>query len=297
MPGREERTGRRGEGIERGEYSPQQDVAELARPLEGLEIDHLRSVLRRVVNAELVPQLILAEKSILDSAGKSASKTVAHPTGKDVADFQVLVLHEDTFDCFNFINALRARGVSLPSIYLGLFAPLAKELGQKWESDDLSFIEVTKAVAKMQSLVHTFSEDSDPAGPLGAAHRIVLASPPEEQHRLGMLIVSRIFEMEGWDVSGGSDLSTGGQLNKVVHDKWFGVVGLSASSEQTAVRLKQAIDDLRAASKNRSISVIVGGNGFIEHPEISRDIGADDLASDVEEALQKAERLIKRPGA
>jgi hypothetical protein len=44
---------------------PASNFAELAEPPEGLEIDHLKEVLRRVVDTDVVPQLIIAEKSLL----------------------------------------------------------------------------------------------------------------------------------------------------------------------------------------------------------------------------------------
>jgi hypothetical protein len=40
-----------------------------------------------------------------------------------------------------------------------------------------------------------------------------------------MLIVSQLFEMEGWEVEGGSQLVAGQPLADMVHNEWFGVVG------------------------------------------------------------------------
>lgn len=304
MPDREEGLTRQREvdGANRN-ASVSTDIAALAVPPGRLEVDYLKSVLSRVVNADLVPRLVLAEKTLLQNAGEAGSdgivrrSGVSTPTKSEVSAFQVLVLYRDTYECFEFINALRERGVSLADLYLGLFTPLARELGSRWENDSLSFVDVTKAIGRLQSLVHTFSDNGAELHPLDAAHKIVLASPPQEQHVLGMLIVSKLFEMEGWSVSGGPSLHTGRPLNELVHGEWFGVVGLTASTEDHAIELKRAIDQLRKSSCNDTISVIVGGHGFDEHPELSKEIGADELVTDGEDAVTKAEKLISTSDA
>lgn len=282
----------------------------LLHPVVPPQHDRMQSILSRIVRAKIVPQLVMADKTALLPAAGAAAKVslnkterslsdsaqTHHPTRDDRNRFEVIVLYSDTFDCFSFVSALRERGVSLPDIYLGLFQPVAEHLGQRWEEDSLSFVEVTRAIGLMQTLVRTLGADGKTPHPIDAAHRIALASPSNEQHALGMLIVSQLFEMEGWEVEGGSQLVAGQPLNNLVHDEWFGVVGLSASSEESARRLKSVIDDLRQASVNESISVIVGGQGFANHPELSDEVGADGLATDAMDAIAKAEQLLKRSG-
>ena len=282
----------------------------LLRPPMPPEVDTLRSILSQVVRTEIVPQLIVAEKSALgalwpnsdrlpandetSALGESRAAPAMRPSAFEREQFEVIVLYRDTFDCFAFVGALRDRGISLTDIYLGLFQPVAQHLGQRWSEDSLSFLEVTKAIGQIQTMVHALGSGEVKPHPVDQAHRIVLASRPEEQHALGMLVLSQLFEMQGWEVEGGSHLKTGRQLDDLVHNQWFGVVGLSASSEEGARQLKASIDSLRESSMNNSIAVIVGGNGFIEHPEISDEIGADGVAVDGLEAVGKAEQLLNR---
>lgn len=287
------------------EGSKETDLVDfLLRPPAPPEAGLLRSILSEVVQTEIVPQLIVAEKSAFQAfgnqtgsraeAGEADKDRGLRPSAAEREQFEVLVLYRDTFDCFSFVNALRARGVSLTDIYLGLFQPVAEHLGQRWTEDSLSFMEVTKAVGQIQTLVHTLGANETKPHPMDDAHRIVLASQPHEQHSLGMLIMSELFELRGWDVEGGVHLHTGEPLDKLVHREWFGVVGLSASSEDAARQLKASIDSLRQASRNDSIAVIVGGSGFVEHPELSAEIGADGVAADGADAVETAEQLLRR---
>ncbi len=263
-----------------------------ATPCEAVEFGEARQLLAEVVKSEIVPQLIGAKKDHSRLEPCVQTNALCNPSPDDKAEFRSLLLAGDTFGCIGFVEKLRTRGIALPEIYLGLFTPVANDLGNEWKADELSFIEVTKAVGKLQSLVHEIGCGEQTRRPLDAGHRIVFASAPGEQHVLGILIISRLFEMEGWHVAGGASLQAGGELNGVVRSEWFGVVGLSASTEQRALKLKQAIADLRERSLNRSISVVVGGTAFAHNPEICPEIGADALAVDVRDAIVKAEALL-----
>lgn len=268
-----------------------EEIRRLIKPVGRIEIDGLRQALERVVEREVIPQLILAEKGALLSSHPAEPES-RDATTAEMDAFQVLIIHRNTSDCLDFVSALKNGGLSLRSIYLGLFAPVAKQLGRKWDNDELDFVDVTIALGKLQTLLHDFAEPSGPLDPLDAARRIVLASSPDEQHALGMLIVSELFRMKGWDVSGGPGLAVGADLNSMVNDNWYGVVGLSAGTEERARQLKSEIDSIRRASRNQAISVLVGGPGFIEHPEISMSIGADGVAGDADEAVSRAESMI-----
>ncbi|HSP24878.1 MAG TPA: cobalamin B12-binding domain-containing protein [Saliniramus sp.] len=268
-----------------------EEIHRLIRPVKRIEIDGLRQALESVVKSEVIPQLILAEKSALLTS-HSAKAESRDATTAEVDAFQVLIIHRNTSDCFEFVSALKNGGLSLRSIYLGLFAPVAQQLGTKWDNDELSFVDVTIALNRLQTLLHDFAEPTGQLDPLDAARRIVLASSPDEQHALGMLIVSELFRMKGWDVSGGPGLAVGTDLNSMVNDNWYGVVGLSAGTEERARQLKSEIDNIRRASRNQAISVLVGGPGFIEHPEISMSIGADGVAGDADDAVSKAQGMI-----
>jgi MerR family transcriptional regulator, light-induced transcriptional regulator len=288
-----------GEGLDGGSWPADQagapfefnEIRRLTSPVRRIEVDRLRRALERVVKREVIPQLILADKGALNAEPVAAERNA---TAEEVDAFQVLVIHRNASDCVAFVDALKSGGLSLRSIYLGLFAPVAKQLGTKWDNDELSFVDVTLAMNKLQSLVHDFAEPSDIPDPLDAAHRIVLASSPDEQHALGMLIVSELFRMKGWDVSGGPGLAVGKDLRAMVSDNWYGVVGLSAGTEEKARQLKSEIDAIRRSSCNKTISVLVGGPGFLDHPEISQEIGADGVAGDADDAIVKAEGMLHR---
>lgn len=248
----------------------------------------LSAELKLIAERDVVPRLILAEKR----AGSTAENRVA--TAKEIHEFELFVVHESFSHCSDFVKSLREEGVSLKSLYLGLFAPAAQELGERWVEDELSFADVTIALSRIQSLMNEWQEEAPPLKLSAAERRILLASAHGEQHELGIKIVGELFRMEGWDVTGGVGLGPGQDLNGLLRSNWYSVVGLSASNEDRAQRLRDEITAIRKASQNQNIAVLVGGPGFMQHPEIAEIIGADGVSSDGATAVAVAETAITR---
>jgi methanogenic corrinoid protein MtbC1 len=265
-------------------------LGDAGRRAEGVAF---QTALKLAVEREVIPRLIVAKKAELDRrpVGVVVERSI---TAREVDQFQHAVVRENLDDCAGLVEKLRDAGVSRHSVYLGLFAPVARHLGALWESDDLNFVDVSIGIGRLQSLLNRMSDDANAAAMLDAEHRIVLAAAPGDQHGLGLSVVTEFFRMAGWHVAGGASLDTGRELESMVGDTWFGVVGLSASTEDKAQLLKADIAALRRASRNQRIAVLVGGHGFDVHPELSRDIGADGLAVDGAQAVEEAERLLHR---
>lgn len=249
----------------------------------------LRDILSRVLTGEVIPRVFEANggaaklNSVLDSQARE--------------EFRAFVLKGPLDACTDFVQKQIEDGVSLRSMCLGLFTLTAQELGEMWDADLISFAEVTIGLGRLHKLVHHFSTLDSALKLPGVRHNIILASAPEEQHAFGVLLVSKIFEMEGWLVTGGPDLHTGADLVSLVGESWFDIIGLTASSKALAQSLKADIAKMRQASLNPDVYVIVGGAGFAGDPDLLNDIGADDLAKDADDAIVKARGMLSARGS
>jgi methanogenic corrinoid protein MtbC1 len=67
------------------------------------------------------------------------------------------------------------------------------------------------------------------------------------------------------------------------------VIGLSASVDDQVEPLETFINDLRAASRNRSVGVMVGGPLFLNNASLVGAVGADFTACDARQAVEMAE--------
>ncbi len=70
------------------------------------------------------------------------------------------------------------------------------------------------------------------------------------------------------------------------------MVGFSLTCDSRIEALAALIHDIRRATRNPSIGVMVGGLPFAERPELSALVGADATATDGQQAVLKAETLL-----
>ncbi len=247
-----------------------------------------RDLLKEIISEHVVPRLVVAEQA--------AHRQSAHlrgsgpPTENQISELLHIVIEADTPSCIAFLRDLREHGMQLENVYLGLLSPVARQLGTMWETDRISFIDVTVALARLQSLVHELTrEECFGALQFDETRRIVLARAEGEQHAFGLLIVAEFLRLAGWDVTGGSEIESGRSLSTIVKASPFCVAGLAAGSVRHAAALKDDIRALREQSRNDAIGVIVGGPAFVQDPALGRFIGADATARDGREAVLHAE--------
>ena len=75
--------------------------------------------------------------------------------------------------------------------------------------------------------------------------------------------------------------------------EWFDVVGMSLSDENHLAALAAGIRQIRMASRNRAIGVIVSGQVFRGRPEMIRCVGADAAATDGRQTAVQADDLME----
>ncbi len=196
----------------------------------------------------------------------------------------------------NFIDGMRGRGLSVEMICVDLMAPTARRLGEYWLEDRCSFIDVTMGLGRLQRLLHSLSPSTPQISRRGPVRRALLMPAMGEQHTFGLLIVAEFFLRAGWDVWGGP-LSTKSDPIAMVRDDWFDVVGLSIGNDRSLKGAKKQIADLRAASLNPNLAILVGGAVLLENPDLAKEIGADATTADGRDAPLLAERLVARLSA
>ena len=70
------------------------------------------------------------------------------------------------------------------------------------------------------------------------------------------------------------------------------MVGFSLACDSRLDALAAMIHEIRRASRNPALGVLVGGRVFAEQPELAVLVGADATATDGQQAVLKAEALL-----
>jgi methanogenic corrinoid protein MtbC1 len=249
------------------------------------------AVLARTLETDIIPRLLLAHRNSTTAAYVD-SPSVAAPGPADVAALTGLAMQADLPGALAYLEALRARGMSLERIYLDLLSPVARRLGVMWEEDECDFTTVTIGLSCLHQVVREYS----PAFTLRAARaepdrRVLLAPAPGEQHSFGILVVEQFFRGAGWDVWSGAGVERA-EILEAAKRVWFGVAGFSLACEDHLGALAMLIRDVRRASRNAGLGILVGGPLFVDRPDLVALVGADATAADGRQATLQAETML-----
>lgn len=247
--------------------------------------------LARAIEADVIPRLVQAHRQG-GAAANSGPAGGPAPSAEQIERFVQLIVGDSEVDIQAAVEAKRRAGLSVEGLYLDLFAPAARRLGEMWTDDLCDFSTVTVALGRLQRLLRELSpsfgtEVEYPAN----GRRAIFAQPADEHHSFGLSMVAEFFRREGWDVFG----VVGGaaeDLRVRVRKEWADVVGFSIGSERRLDWLRERIAEVRVASRNPELVVMVGGPIFILQPEWVASVGADATARDARDAPRMAARLL-----
>ena len=292
--------------FERPESAPAVLEAMASHPEEGLQqragpnvarVGDVRASLQLLVNTRILPELLARQGAI----SRRTPVLVA-----DIADLAHSLLAADPAAAFALIDRLRDDGPSITQLCSGVFEPAARALGDLWQSDHCSELQVELGLANLQiALRRAGSESSSGFLPhLWHPHSVLVAPSPRESHLLGSVIASEIFGRAGWDVHAEFPESDAA-LSRLVHDQWFDVLDLSLSASFQRINrlpaLAASISAAHASSRNPGLIVMVNGRIFNEQPlayiDVGADVGssgADDLEVGARSLLQYDTRMTSR---
>ena len=248
------------------------------------------SALEQLIVSVIIPQL--------GHASELTSRSIENVQipANDVEQFCNLAVASQGDQLQSMVDEQLARGVSAETICLDLLAPLARRLGEDWVSDKCDFVEVTAGIGRLQELMRAASL-ADPSTCTSAkgADTALFAPLPGDQHSFGTVMVHEFFDRAGWQAQLMLDC-TSSELIARVKEQAFDLVGLTISNDCSSGHLAKLIGDLRAASINPNIQILLGGRVATECREILAEVGADGIADDAHSALVLAKQLVSQSG-
>lgn len=242
--------------------------------------------LSRIVELEIIPRLMLMH---------SAQPLVDRPhlqvlalTAEHVHTLARLSAEGDADSAASYVRALLDAGASQEQVFLDLLAPCARWLGEMWDEDRYDFSQVTIALWRLQRVLHEQGSRFNPvARPDADSHRALLAAVPGAQHTFGVVMAAEFFSRAGWDVEC-EPKATWSDLQARLHDGWFDMFGLSIATGDSVAHIASAILDMREASANPHVFVMVGGPMAAAMPELAVLCGADAMACEACKAVEAA---------
>lgn len=197
------------------------------------------------------------------------------------------LISEDHYAGARMIEQIRADGVSVETVYLGYLAGAARMLGEWWNTDRVSFVDVTIATSRMyaimRSLRHLFKPAID-----SLTKTAIFASVPDETHTLGVRMAADVFRKDGWNI----ETKLGFTHNELVTDidkSECNVIGLSAAGQHSIDKLARLVVSLRIVKP--AALVLVSGNIADEASDALELMEVDAVATDIPGALDEMNQM------
>jgi len=199
-----------------------------------------RALLADALEHSVIPRLLQAHGH---AEGGGEPPDMAAVTGRpishdDVRELVRLVLMSDDMPARDAVQAFRLRGVPRALLCTDLLVPAARLLGDLWEQDLCTFVDVTVAVGRLQQALRDISARQSFRPADGeSVRRVLLVPAPGEQHTFGLAMVAEFFRRGGWDVIGGYHdpaIDPAACLRR----EWVDVMGITCSVEGRLETLK-----------------------------------------------------------
>ena len=262
-----------------------------SRGLPAQTLDEPLLLLRQFFEDRLDPATVKPVLEMLD-AGSTARKDKTAPTQplyhahvpEAIADVEPLtraMLRGDMGAARGIARSAAASHGYL-KIATRLFQPALYTIGLMWQQNEITVAQEHLATAIAQNVLAQLYATAEFAPPLD--RKALFAAVPENQHPLGLRMVSDAFELAGWSVHYlGANTPTEALVAHV--DAWRPeVVGLSASLVQHLSAVKETVNALRDAFGSGCPRILVGGIPMNQIDGIWRWTGADAYGPDAEKA-------------
>lgn len=190
-----------------------------------------------------------------------------------------------------FIEDRRAEGVTRMGVYLGYICAAAQRLGEGWENDQYSFIDVTIGTGHLYAIMRALRDERAQLPLEFDAKRCALfATVPGEDHGIGITVAANYFRENGWEI----DLQIGTDFDGLiehVEQTEPSIIGLSLSTEARFDMLVRMVVAMRLIVPHAIIGVAPAAG---LNAQRIRDLADIDLVfGRADSAASELERLIR----
>ncbi|MEO1314205.1 MAG: cobalamin B12-binding domain-containing protein [Pseudomonadota bacterium] len=247
---------------------------------------HHQLRIRRILERRIMPSLILDPSMEIPSSSSSENRE-----GQSDA-LVAMALQGREEQARVELRALSDRGMEFEQLQLGLLAPAAEKLGHLWDSDSVSFVDVTIATGTLQRLMHFVAIDLEdqPLIP-GRTRTMLMFQEPGAEHTLGAAMAARFFQRAGWHVDHLPGASQA-KLVEQVQRRRYDVLALSISVTDKTKAAARLVTALRSASKNTRAITLGGGSALTRDPLLIGQLGLDALGTAIAGAPDALTRLV-----
>jgi methanogenic corrinoid protein MtbC1 len=181
-------------------------------------------------------------------------------------------------------------GTPVKEIYLHVFQRAQREIGRRWQMNQLNVAQEHYCTAATQ-LVMSQLYPMIFATEKGAGN-FVATCVAGDLHEIGIRMVADFFEMEGWNTLYLGANTPSAAIVQTLVERRAQVVGISATMSFHVRAVADLILQVRGEPRCRGVKILVGGYPFMVAPDLWRRLGADGCAHDAQAAVSLAAELV-----
>lgn len=236
---------------------------------------------------------MLAQEVLERVARQSPLQPAARAPAREIDDLCAALLSDDRQAASEFVLHAQARGIGQDVLCLSYLAVAAAKLGEMWEEDRVSFLQVTVAVGRIYALMRSLRR-SMPVPLLAEGRVATFVSVPGEDHTLGVAMAAELLRTKGWDIQ----LLVGLGHNRLVDELASAkprLLGISTSGKRSLASLTRLLVAARLSMP--AVRILVCGHVDPSDVDLIAVSGADSVALSFEAAAAELERMAQTPKA
>lgn len=183
----------------------------------------------------------------------------------------------DESGCWTIVQEFQGGGATSKVVYLELFAPAMRTIGERWALGQISVAEEHRASAVMHRLIGRMGPQFRPRGPRRGS--VVIGAPSGELHGLPVALAADMLRSTGFNVVDlGADVPTDAFVGCARDTDDLVAVAIGVTAAQHRASTARLIETLRRSELN--VPIVVGGTGLSERD--AQRLGADQWMPDVD---------------
>jgi len=232
-----------------------------------------------------------SDKLNLTSAKEESFIPDNAPHAELARNYLKLLLQSNRNDAAKLIIDAVEKGASIQDIYMNVFQASQYEIGRLWHTKQVSVAQEHFCSAATERIM------SQLYGRIFTTKRIkqtyVGACVGGELHQIGARMVADFFEMEGYDTYYMGANTPAPSISDAIAEHNADILGISCTMSFHRSALEDLIKSVRASADTPpNLKIVVGGYSFIKKPDLWKEVGADGMAKNAQEAIALANRLV-----
>jgi methanogenic corrinoid protein MtbC1 len=205
-----------------------------------------------------------------------------------------LLLAGERKEASKLIHAAVKEGHGIREIYNTVFERTLKEIGLMWMQNRVDVAMEHYFSASTQQIMSELYPYITEAGEQKKEMVCLAISVCGEFHDIGARMVADFLEMDGWKTLFLGNNLCKDDIVKAVVDHKPDMLVLSATMFYNVESIARAIRAIRSVQGLNDLLILVGGRPFNQEPELWKKVDADGCATNAEQAVTLANRLVER---